>query len=328
MTVRKALSLIVLAIVGVLAAVHFSTSALLSEETTRQDSRPVPEFSGISAWLNSPPLTMEGLRGKVVLVQFWTYSCINCLRTLPYVTRWHEQYKDKGLVVVGVHTPEFAFEKERANVETAIRRLGIHYPVAQDNQYRTWRVFGNQYWPAAYLIDRSGAIVTTQFGEGGYRQMENTIARLIGERTPVAQAADPDLSAVATPELYLGSEKNDDAIVETQNAARGERSYALPDSVPPNRFALSGLWNVTDDRATSSADGDEIVLRFNAPKVNLVAGSLSPQTLSVTIDDMPQPPVTVDGSRLYSLYSGAGGEHVLRLRVPRAGLSAYSFTFG
>jgi thiol-disulfide isomerase/thioredoxin len=325
---RKALSLIVLAIVGVLAAVHFSTSALLSEETTRQDSRPVPEFSGISAWLNSPPLTMEGLRGKVVLVQFWTYSCINCLRTLPYVTRWHEQYKDKGLVVVGVHTPEFAFEKERANVETAIKRLGIHYPVAQDNQYRTWRAFGNQYWPAAYLIDRSGAIVATQFGEGGYQQMENTIARLIGERTPVAQAADPDLSAVATPELYLGSEKNDDAIVETQNAARGERSYALPDSVPPNRFALSGLWNVTDDRVTSSADGDEIVLRFNAPKVNLVAGSLSRQTLSVTIDDMPQPPVTVDGSRLYSLYSGAGGEHVLRLRVPRAGLSAYSFTFG
>ena len=105
---------------------------------------------------------MESLRGKVVLVQFWTYSCINCLRTLPYVTKWHERYKDKGLVVVGVHTPEFAFEKERANVETAIKRLGIHYPVAQDNQYRTWRAFGNQYWPAAYLIDRSGAIVATQ----------------------------------------------------------------------------------------------------------------------------------------------------------------------
>ena len=325
---RKTLSLIVLAIVGVLAVVHFSTSALLSEETTRHDSRPVPEFSGISAWLNSPPLTMEGLRGKVVLVQFWTYSCINCLRTLPYVTRWHEQYKDKGLVLVGVHTPEFAFEKERANVETAIKRLGIHYPVAQDNQYRTWRAFGNQYWPAAYLIDRSGAIVATQFGEGGYQQMENAIARLIGERAPVAQTSDPDLSAVATPELYLGSEKNDGAIVDQQITTSGERTYALPDSVPQNRFALSGRWSVTEDRATSSADGDEILLRFNAPKVNLVAGSLSPQILSVTIDDMPQPPVTVDGSRLYSLYSGAGGEHVLRLRVLNAGLSAYSFTFG
>ena len=325
---RKALSLIVLAIVGVLAAVHFSTSALLSEETTRQDSRPVPEFSGISAWLNSPPLTMEGLRGKVVLVQFWTYSCINCLRTLPYVTRWHEQYKDKGLVVVGVHTPEFAFEKERANVETAIKRLGIHYPVAQDNQYRTWRAFGNQYWPAAYLIDRSGAIVATQFGEGGYQQMENTIARLIGERTPVAQAADPDLSAVATPELYLGSGKNDDAIVETQNTARGERSYALPDSVPPNRFALSGLWNVTDDRATSSADGDEIVLRFNAPKVNLVAGSLSPTNL---VRDHRRHAAAA-GHRRWKQALFPVQRRRRRARValasPRAGLSAYSFTFG
>jgi thiol-disulfide isomerase/thioredoxin len=130
MTMRKLLSLIVLAIVGVLAVVHFSPSVLLNAEATRHDSRPAPEFSGISAWLNSPPLTVEGLRGKVVLVQFWTYSCINCLRTLPHVTNWHEKYKDKGLVVVGVHTPEFAFEKERANVESAIKRLGIHYPVA------------------------------------------------------------------------------------------------------------------------------------------------------------------------------------------------------
>ncbi|ANW02619.1 thioredoxin family protein [Bradyrhizobium icense] len=325
---RKLLSLIVLAFVAVLAIAQFGPSALLSNETPRQEPRPAPEFSGISAWLNSPPLTVESLRGKVVLVQFWTYSCINCLRTLPCVTKWHEQYKDKGLVVLGVHTPEFAFEKERANVETAIKRLGIHYPVAQDNQYRTWRAFGNQYWPAAYLIDRSGTIVATQFGEGGYQQMENAIARLVGEAMPTAQTTDPDLSAVATPELYLGSEKNDGAIVETQEAARGEWAYALPDNIPPNRFALSGLWNVTDDRATSSADGDEILLRFNAPKVNLVAGSLSPQTLSVTVDGTPQPPVTIDGSRLYPLYSGAGGEHVLRLKAPKAGLSAYTFTFG
>jgi len=325
---RKLLGLIALVFVAVLAIAQFGPSALLGEETARQDSRPAPEFSGISAWLNSPPLTMESLRGKVVLVQFWTYSCINCLRTLPYVTRWHEQYKDKGLVVVGVHTPEFAFEKERANVETAIKRLGIHYPVAQDNQYRTWRAFGNQYWPAAYLIDRSGTIVATQFGEGGYQQMEIAIARLVGDRAPIAPTRDPDLSAVATPEMYLGSEKNDGAIVETQDAGRGERTYALPDNFPPNRFALSGAWNVTDDRATSSADGDEILLRFNAPKVNLVAGSLLQQTLSVIVDGAPQPPVTVDGSRLYSLYSGASGEHVLRLKAPKAGLSAYSFTFG
>jgi thiol-disulfide isomerase/thioredoxin len=325
---RKLLGLIVLVFVAVLAIAQFGPSTLLGEETARQHSRPAPEFSGISAWLNSAPLTMESLHGKVVLVQFWTYSCINCLRTLPYVTRWHEQYKDKGLVVVGVHTPEFAFEKERANVETAIKRLGIHYPVAQDNQYRTWRAFGNQYWPAAYLIDRSGTIVATQFGEGGYQQMENAIARLVGDRAPIAPTRDPDLSAVATPEMYLGSDKNDGAIVDQQVATSGEQAYALPDSVPPNRFALSGRWNVTGDRATSSVDGDEIVLRFNAPKVNLVAGSASPQTLSVIVDGVQQPPVAVDGSRLYSLYNGPGGEHVLRLRATKAGLSAYSLTFG
>jgi thiol-disulfide isomerase/thioredoxin len=325
---RKLLGLIVLLIVAVLGVVHFSTSALLSDDPAEQNSRPVPEFAGISAWLNSPPLTTESLRGKVVLVQFWTYSCINCLRTLPYVTRWHGQYKDKGLVVIGVHTPEFAFERERANVETAIKRLGITYPVAQDNQYRTWRAFGNQYWPAEYLIDKSGAIVATQFGEGGYQQMESAIARLVGERAPAAQTIDPDLSAVQTPELYLGSEKNEGAMVASQITAAGERSYALPESLPQSMFALSGLWNVAQDRATSSADGDEILLRFNAPKVNLVAGSASPQTLSVTVDGTAQPPVTVDGSRLYALYSGTSGEHVLRLKAPKAGLNAYSFTFG
>jgi thiol-disulfide isomerase/thioredoxin len=325
---RKLLTLIVLLIVVLLAVVHFSTSLLLGDESTPRDQRSAPEFSGISTWLNSPPLTMDNLRGKVVLVQFWTYSCINCLRTLPYVTKWYEKYKDKGLVVVGVHTPEFAFEKEKANVETAIKRFGITYPVAQDNQYRTWRAFGNQCWPAEYLIDKSGRIVATQFGEGSYQQLENAIARLVDDRAPTAQATDPDLSAIETPELYLGPEKNDGAIVASQNSTPGERSYALPDSVPQNRFALSGIWKLAGDRATSSADGDEILLRFNAPKVNLVAGSASPQTVSVIVDGTPQPPVTIDGSRLYSLYSGTGGEHVLRLRAPKAGLSAYTFTFG
>ncbi len=325
---RKLLTLVVLLFVGFLVAVQFSPSLTRGEETTSSDRRTAPEFAGISAWLNSQPLTMESLRGKVVLVQFWTYSCINCVRTLPYVTKWYDTYKDKGFVVVGVHTPEFAFEKETANVETAIRRFGIKYPVAQDNQYRSWRAFGNQYWPAGYLIDRSGTIVATQFGEGGYQQLENTIARLVGEAMPAAQAGDPDLAGIETPELYLGSEKNDGAIVASQDFAAGERTYTLPGNLPQNRFALAGAWNLIGDRATSSAEGVEILVRFNAPKVNLVAGSPSPQTLSITVDGTPQPPVTVDGCRLYSLYGGTSGEHVLRLKVPKAGLSAYTFTFG
>jgi thiol-disulfide isomerase/thioredoxin len=138
-----------------------------------------PELVQINQWLNSPPLTMAGLRGKVVLVDFWTYSCINCLRTLPYVRSWHAKYKDQGLVVIGVHTPEYAFERKTANVETALKRFGIQYPVAQDNQYGTWKAYNNQYWPAAYLIDRSGKVVLTHFGEGGYDEMEAAIKRLL-----------------------------------------------------------------------------------------------------------------------------------------------------
>ena len=259
---RKLLTLVVLLIVGFLLVVQFSPSLTRGEETTSGNHGTAPEFTGISAWLNSPPLTLESLRGKVVLVQFWTYSCINCVRTLPYVTKWYATYKDKGFVVVGVHTPEFAFERETANVETAIKRFGIKYPVAQDNQYRTWRAFENQYWPAAYLIDRSGKIVATQFGEGSYQQTENTIARLVGEPAPAAQASDPDLAGIETPELYFGSEKNDGAIVASQDSAAGERTYTLPDSVPQNRFALAGGWKLTADRATASADGVEILVRL------------------------------------------------------------------
>jgi len=325
---RKLFTLAALLIVASLGIVQLGSSLFSSARSAPRDEATAPEFSGISAWLNSPPLTMESLRGKVVLVQFWTYSCINCLRTLPYITSWYDKYKDKGFVVVGVHTPEFAFEREKANVETAIKRFNIKYPVAQDNQYRTWQAFGNEYWPADYLIDKSGKIVATQFGEGNYQQLENKIASLVGDHAPTARAADPDLGMIATSELYLGSDKNDGAIADAQNSAAGERAYTLPDSVPQNRFALSGTWNLAPDRATSSADGSEILLRFNAPKVNLVAGSSLPQAVSIVVDGAPQPPVTIDGSRLYSLYSGSSGEHVLRLKAPKAGLAAYTFTFG
>ena len=143
------------------------------------DHGPAPEFAGIEQWLASAPLTMAGLRGKVVLVDFWTYSCINCLRTLPYVNRWAEQYRDQGLVVVGVHTPEFAFERSTSNVQTAMRRFGVKHPVAQDNRYATWKAYGNQYWPAEYLVDKRGHIMRKHFGEGGYAEMEAAIRSLL-----------------------------------------------------------------------------------------------------------------------------------------------------
>jgi thiol-disulfide isomerase/thioredoxin len=326
-TMRKVFAFFVLSIAILIGVAQFGPSALVGEPHS-SDHGPAPEFTGTSTWLNSSPLTMAGLKGRVILVQFWTYSCVNCLRTLPYVTKWYEKYKDKGFIVIGVHTPEFAFERETGNVETAIKRFGISYPVAQDNQYRTWKAYENQYWPAEYLIDKSGKIVATQFGEGGYSQIENAIARLVGDSPPDGKDKDPDLSAIGSPEMYFGTEKNSGAIVSSQDSGAGERYYASPESVPLDRLALSGTWKLSGDNATLSADGGEVLLRFRAPKVNLVMGSQSPQTLSMTVDGEPQPPVTVQGSQLYSLFSGASGVHVLRLTIPKAGLSAFTFTFG
>ena len=328
MSLTRIVAVAVLVIAVLLIVAQFGPAVFGGDQQNAGDHRPAPEFTGLSTWLNSPPLTVAALKGKVVLVQFWTYSCINCLRTLPYVTKWYDRYKDKGLVVVGVHTPEFAFEKLTGNVEAAVKRYGITYPVAQDNQFGTWRAYQNEYWPAEYLIDRSGRIVTTQFGEGNYQQMEATIAHLVGNRAPGAKGGDPDLSNIGSPEMYFGTEKNGDAIVDSQSALAGERSYAAPDDLPVNHFALSGSWTLSADSATLSADGGEILLRFRAPKVNLVAGSASSQQLAVTVDGKPQPPVAVQGSQLYTLYSGADGEHVLRVAIPKAGLSAFTFTFG
>ena len=143
---------------------------------------PAPEFTGIEKWLNSEPLTVQQLRGKVVLVDFWTYTCINCINVLPHVKSWHEKYKDQGLVVVGVHTPEFPFERSTGNVQTALKRFDIRYPVAQDNRYATWGAYRNQYWPALYLIDRSGKVVYTHFGEGQYGQTEAAIKALLAQK--------------------------------------------------------------------------------------------------------------------------------------------------
>lgn len=167
-----------------LAALLFATFGFTfveAETAPLYDYGKAPEFAGLESWLNSEPLTLEGLQGKVVLVDFWTYSCVNCLRTLPHVRAWHARYKDQGLVVIGMHTPEFAYERVRANLETAMRRFGVTYPVAQDNRYATWKAFDNAYWPAVYLIDRRGHIRLKHVGEGGDKEIEAAIQSLLAE---------------------------------------------------------------------------------------------------------------------------------------------------
>lgn len=319
---------IALALAGLLVVAELSPWGLRSESRV-SISNAAPEFAGNSEWFNSPPLTIDGLRGKVVLVQFGTFSCINWIRTLPHVMHWRKLYGDKGFVVVGIHTPEFEFEKDKGDVEAAIKRLGIAYPVVQDNQFKTWNAYGNQYWPAAYLVDKSGRIVLTQFGEGNYRQMNQAIANLVGaEFSEAGEPVEFDFNVIGTPEMYFGANRNGGAIVRSQGGGAGSRKFAAPDDVPLNRFAFSGAWSITGESATLAADGGEIVLRFRAPKVNMVAGSQSPQTLTVSVDGKPPAPVTIDRSDMHVIYDGAGGEHVLRVMIPKAGLIAYTFTFG
>ncbi len=287
-----------------------------------------PEFTGISTWLNSLPLTMAGLRGKVVLIDFWTYSCINCLRTLPYVTRWYDTYRDRGLVVVGVHTPEFGFERVTANVKTATSRFGIRYPVAQDNAMETWRAYSNQYWPAEYLVDRNGRVVLKHFGEGRYDETENAIRALLAAGPAVPRDNGADLSRIGSPEMYFGTARVE-MLASPERPREGETAYTAPSPLPSNHFALVGTWSMAPENATLARDGGAVQLAFDSGKVFMVASSERPVTLGVVVDGKPQSPVTVHESRLYTLFDSTDyGPHAMTVSVPKAGFEAFTFTFG
>lgn len=328
MTLLRKTAIAGVLIAAFLALIGFNAADKPGDSNLR-DYGPAPEFTGIEQWLNSEPLTLARLRGKVVLINFWTYSCINCLRTLPHITRWYDTYKDKGFVIVGVHTPEFAFEHRARNVQTEMQRFRIHYPVAQDNQYATWKAYHNKYWPAAYLVDQKGRIVLKHFGEGHYQEMENAIRALLAAGPPVAaKGSGTDLKQAGSPEMYFGMSRLQN-LASPETPARDERRYSAPATLPLNTFALVGAWTLDLENAALAQNGGEVLLRFRAGKVHLVAGSASPVVVSVTVDGKAQPPVTIEDSRLYTLFdSDDYGEHLLRLKIPKAGFSAFSFTFG
>lgn len=310
------------------AAGALAPGASRAEDGAIGDYGPAPEFAGISNWLNSPPLTMAGLRGKVVLIDFWAYSCINCLRALPYVTRWHDAYKDRGLVVVGVHTPEFAFERVTANVQKAASRFGVRYPVAQDNAMATWRAYSNQYWPAEYLVDRNGHVVLKHFGEGRYDETENAIRSLLAAGAPVPRDDGVDRSRIETREMYFGIGRVE-MLASPERPREGEATYSSPSPLPSNHFALVGTWKLGAENATLARDGGVVHLAFQSGKVFMVASSERPVTVGVIVDGRPQPPVTVQESRLYTLFDSRDyGEHVMTLSIPKAGFEAFTFTFG
>jgi cytochrome c biogenesis protein CcdA/thiol-disulfide isomerase/thioredoxin len=305
-----------------------------------------PEFTGTQRWFNTPgnkPLTLKSLRGRVVLIDFWTYTCINCLRTLPYLEAWDARYRRDGLVIVGVHSPEFPFERDAGNVAGAIKREGIRYPVVQDNQLRTWDAWGNQYWPAEYLIDAQGQVRHVHFGEGEYDQSEMAIRSLLeeaGHRNPGAMASPEGVvhpTALATPETYIGLARAQRFDPQPQS---GTRTYVAPRKLATSHFALSGTWHESAEDATAgigaaihaSIVGKDCYLVLSPPK-----GATGQVT--VELDGKPIAPdrsgakvhggsVRVDRQRLYHLVSAPRVEHhALTLRFS-SGVSGYAFTFG
>ncbi|WP_265562087.1 cytochrome c biogenesis protein DipZ [Sphingomicrobium arenosum] len=377
--VRKALGLLILLGVGAIAlgldtrllanlssAQTFSLENRLARllgmdapELTTDLTGPLPDegaFPGLpgpTGWINSEPLTAADLEGKVVLVDFWTYSCINCIRAVPYVRSWYERYADDGLVVIGVHTPEFAFERKRANVERAVADARITYPVALDNDWSIWKAFDNRYWPAHYLVDAEGRIRYHHFGEGNYDKTEAAIRMLLAETGKAdlgARADGPDfaaqeMQAVAakrTPETYLGWKRMDN----NANPAferDGRRRYRFPGSLDPDQWAFGGAWTVEKRRAVTAAADAGLVINFAARDLNLVLGSDDgqPRRFRLLLDGKApgddagvdvdaQGYGTITEERLYQLVRQDGGaaRRTLEIRFLDAPVAAYAFTFG
>jgi cytochrome c biogenesis protein CcdA/thiol-disulfide isomerase/thioredoxin len=300
-----------------------------ASSSSLRDFGAAPEFAGVSEWINSKPLTLRGLRGKVVLIDFWTYSCINCLRTLPHVKAWYRTYHRRGLVVVGVHTPEFAFEHVPGNVRSAVRRLGVEYPVALDNDYGTWNAWQNQYWPAKYLIDRRGHLRYYHFGEGEYDTTEARIRSLLGESAgalPVAaELTDPTPTTQTTPETYLGYQRLARFPQKTITPKQFADYHFPGPALQQDELAYAGSWRVTPEEIVAGP-GARVRLQFSAQKVHLVLGGQG--TVQVLLDGKRHGTTRVRGSRLYTL---------LRLPEMRSGLlelrfspgvRGYAFTFG
>jgi cytochrome c biogenesis protein CcdA/thiol-disulfide isomerase/thioredoxin len=305
----------------------------LAEEEQLEDYGLAPEFEGIEGWINSEPLTLASLRGKVVLIDFWTYSCINCLRTLPHLKAWDEAYRDEGLVIVGVHTPEFAFERDPGNVRRAVEEHGIEYPVALDPDFATWQAWQNRYWPAKYFIDRLGHLRYAHFGEGDYEKSEEVIRQLLAEegsgRELVSAAiGDQTPSGPQTPESYLGYGRID-RFVGSRIEPDTEAEYEIPGVVPTHGLAYGGRWTVEEERIVAGENA-KLRLDFVGSKVFLVLGTEGDEeSVEVTLDGEHVKSVRVKKDDLYTLaqIDGPKSEHVLDLSFT-PGTEAYAFTFG
>lgn len=304
------------------------------------------DFNGGTKWFNTQsPLSIASLKGKVVLVDFWTYTCINCIRTLPHVTSWYSKYRDQGFVVIGVHTPEFEFEKKEENVLSAIQQYGIHYPVVQDNNYAIWNAYGNQYWPAEYLIDANGNVRRTHFGEGEYDQTEQAIVSLLKEKGAAVQLPSDTMADEApktrlSPETYVGSKRMEFLFLQGR-VGNGFQEFTLPQTPEVNSFMFGGQWNIMDEYALSGKNAS-ITYNFYANKVFLVMRPPKDGAkIKVFLDgkevdeknageDVKGSEIIVGSERLYKLIqlSGLPSSHILKLEFLTPGTFVYAFTFG
>ena len=348
-----ALGLVLLSVIAVVVAARTEPSSLGGpggrvDPDNLAVGKPVPALRNAGEWLNSPPLTSTELAGKVVVYDFWTYSCVNCVRTLPYLRSWWDRYQGDGLVIVGVHSPEFEFEKRRSNVEAATARLGVTWPVTMDNSMAVWDDFANNWWPAKYVADRDGRLRYRHIGEGAYDETEDVLRSLLGVPKTAPRAAAPgvapnDLDAAAreniTAETYLGVQRG------WAGTMFGVHTYPEPEPIMVGESRLVGTWNGVGESATSVSEGASIVLRYRAREVNLVMAAAPPVDVVVEVDGAPVPAasrasdlvvepsgttvVRIERSDMYRLVLGPKvEEHVLTLTVRGTGLTAYAFTFG
>jgi thiol-disulfide isomerase/thioredoxin len=337
----------VVAVASVLIAAGSNPTSISGHVDTSNlpDDGPAPPLLA-KGWINTPPLTTADLRGKVVLYDIWTYSCINCVRTFPYLRSWYDRYRADGLVIVGVHSPEFDFEKVHANVEAAVKHLDVTWPVALDDDMKIWNEFKNLYWPADYVADRNGHLRYNHFGEGDYTNTEDVLRKLLGvpataPRATLNSKAEAAAKGELNPETYLGTERSE---IGTQP---GLRVYPSAGTLAPPNVALEGPWNGAAEKVTSSAPGADIATGVIAQSVNLVMAPVDgrPMDVIVTIDGAPVPPdlrgadvhvdrtgrtvVTVSRSDMYRLVQGPKVEqHQLHVVAEQPGLEAYAFTFG
>ncbi|HEX4282579.1 MAG TPA: redoxin domain-containing protein [Solirubrobacteraceae bacterium] len=309
----------------------------------------LPSLSGAAGWINSKPLEPEDLRGHVVLVNFWTLTCINWLRQEPYVRAWSQAYRDDGLIVIGAHTPEFSFEHDIERIRQATSERGIDYPVAVDSDYAIWRAFDNEYWPALYFADAEGVIRDRHFGEGRYERSEREIQRLLGLTRELVSVkgigveAEADWDHLRTPETYLGYGRGENLASPGGAAVDQPCGYEQPEHLNLNRWALAGEWTIGREQATLDQSGGSIAYRFHARDAHLVLSAAEPEPIPFRVKLDGEPPglshgVDVDGDgdgvlrdgRLYQLVRQTGAilDRTLEITFSEAGAEAYVFTFG